>query len=116
MELMDKISSLVGRYSFRARVFFNGVFCDSNAFAENKSAGQLHLVRNGPVVFRHEGAPALRIDQPAMVFYPRGTAHSLEVPDGASGLAPPSSKQMWAHSRVALVPSGTSSTWAVPRG
>jgi AraC-like DNA-binding protein len=84
MELMDKISSLVGRYSFRARVFFNGVFCDSNTFAENKSAGQLHLVRKGPVVFRHEGAPALRIDQPAMVFYPRGTAHSLEVPDGAS--------------------------------
>ena len=84
MELMDKISSLVGRYSFRARVFFNGVFCDSNAFVENKSAGQLHLVRNGPVVFRHEGAPALRIDQPAMVFYPRGTAHVLEVPDGAS--------------------------------
>jgi len=84
MELMDKISSLVGRYSFRARVFFNGVFCDSNTFAENKSAGQLHLVRKGPVVFRHEGAPALRIEQPAMVFYPRGTAHSLEVPDGAS--------------------------------
>lgn len=83
MELMDKISSLVGRYSFRARVFFNGVFCDSNAFAEDTSAGQLHLVRSGPVIFRHEGAPALRVNEPAMVFYPRGTAHLLEIPDGA---------------------------------
>jgi AraC-like DNA-binding protein len=81
---MDKISSLVGSYSFRARVFFNGVFCDANAFAEDKSAGQLHLVRKGPVIFRHEGAPALRVDAPAMVFYPRGTAHTLEIPDGAS--------------------------------
>ena len=84
MVLMDKISSLVGRYSFRARVFFNGVFCDANAFAEDKSAGQLHLVRKGPVVFHHDGAPPLRVDAPAMVFYPRGTGHTLEIPDGAS--------------------------------
>lgn len=81
---MDKISSLVGRYSFRARVFFNGVFCDANAFAEDTAAGQLHLVRSGPVIFRQENVPPLRVDEPAMVFYPRGTAHTLDVPDGAS--------------------------------
>jgi AraC-like DNA-binding protein len=81
---MDKISSLVGRYSFRARVFFNGVFCDANAFTEDRSAGQLHLVRSCPVIFRQEGAPALRVEEPAMVFYPRGTAHVLEIlPEGA---------------------------------
>ena len=80
---MDKISSLVGRYSFHARVFFNGAFCEANAFAENQSAGQLHLVREGPVVFRQEDAEPLRVDAPAMVFYPRGTAHTLEIPDGA---------------------------------
>jgi len=84
MELMDKISSLVGRYSFRARVFFNGVFCDANAFSEDKTAGQLHLVRSGLVIFRQEGQPPLRVHAPAMVFYPRGSAHVLEVPDGAS--------------------------------
>jgi len=83
MELMDKISSLVGRYSFRARVFFNGVFCDSNTFVENKTAGQLHLVRSGPVIFRHEGEAPLYVNEPAMVFYPRGTAHTLEIPEGA---------------------------------
>lgn len=81
---MDKISSLVGRYSFRARVFFNGVFCDANAFPEDASAGQLHLVRSGPVVFRQEGVSPLRVDTPAMVFYPRGSAHVLDIPDGAS--------------------------------
>lgn len=80
---MDKISSLVGRYSFHARVFFNGVFCKANAFPENRSAGQLHLVREGPVVFRQEDDEPLRVDAPAMVFYPRGTAHTLEIPAGA---------------------------------
>lgn len=81
---MDKISSLVGRYSFRAQVFFNGVFCDANAFSQDSTSGQLHLVRSGPVVFRRDGAAPLRVDQPAMVFYPRGNAHTLEVPEGAS--------------------------------
>jgi AraC-like DNA-binding protein len=81
---MDKISSLVGRYSFRARVFFNGVFCDANAFPEDTSAGQLHLVRSGPVIFHQENLPPLRVDVPAMVFYPRGSAHGLEIPGGAS--------------------------------
>lgn len=81
---MDKISSLVGRYSFRAQVFFNGVFCDANAFSQDDTSGQLHLVRSGSVVFRRAGAAPLRVDQPAMVFYPRGSAHTLEVPDGAS--------------------------------
>jgi AraC-like DNA-binding protein len=84
MELMDKISSLVGRYSFRARVFFCGMFCDSNTFAEERTAGQLHLVRSGPVIFRQEGAAALHVNEPAMVYYPRGTAHALEVPEGTS--------------------------------
>ena len=81
---MDKISSLVGRYSFRAQVFFNGVFCDANAFSQDSTSGQLHLIRSGSVVFRRDGAAPLRVDQPAMVFYPRGSAHTLEVPDGAS--------------------------------
>ncbi|MCC2960300.1 AraC family transcriptional regulator [Massilia sp. IC2-278] len=83
---MDKISSLVGRYSFRARVFFNGVFCDANSFPEDPAAGQLHLIRSGPVVFRQDGAEPLRVDEPAMVFYPRGSAHTLEIPDGASAI------------------------------
>lgn len=84
MARMDKISALVGRYSFRARVFFNGDFCDANSFEEDKSSGQLHLVRSGPVLFRHDGASVLRVDDPAIVFYPRGSAHVLEVPEGSS--------------------------------
>jgi AraC-like DNA-binding protein len=81
---MDKLSALLGRFSFNARVFFNGHFCDANQFDETAQVGQLHLVRAGPVVFTHAGADPIRIDEPAMVFYPRGLRHRLDVPPGAT--------------------------------
>lgn len=81
---MDRLSSLIGRHSFNARVFFNGHYCDANQFDETAEVGHLHLVRAGPVVFTHEHAEPIRIDAPAMVFYPRGLGHRLEVPPGAA--------------------------------
>lgn len=80
---MDQISSLVGRFAFGARVFFNGSFCDANDFPDDAQHGHLHLVRAGPVVFWAPDGTSLRVDEPAMVFYPCGAAHRLIVPDGA---------------------------------
>jgi hypothetical protein len=48
---------MVGRYSFNARVFFNGSFCDTNHFEDDASVGHLHLVRSGPVVFSGPSFP-----------------------------------------------------------
>lgn len=79
---MDKLSSLVGRHAFNARVFFNGHFCDANHFYENGVSGHLHLVRKGPVEFVHEDGTVLRAEQPSLVFYPRGFSHRLRVPEG----------------------------------
>ncbi|HJV80456.1 AraC family transcriptional regulator [Noviherbaspirillum sp.] len=76
---MDKISTLVGRHNFSARVFYNGDFCGSNNFRENGVAGQLHVVRQGPVIFHHEDQPSLHIDEPSIVFYPRGLTHQVHV-------------------------------------
>jgi AraC-like DNA-binding protein len=81
---MDKLSTLLGRYTFNARVFFNGDFCETNEFTEDREAGHLHLVREGPIVFIHEDGAVLRVDEPSMVFYPRGMKHGLEVPAGAT--------------------------------
>lgn len=80
---MDKLSTLIGRFTFNARVFFNGDFCDANQFRDD-GAGHLHLVRRGPVLFEHAHGEPLRVEAPSMVFYPRGTAHRLSVPDGAT--------------------------------
>lgn len=79
---MDKLSLLVGRHAFNARIFFNGSFCDANHFHENGVSGHLHLVRQGPVEFVHGDGTVLRADQPALVFYPRGSSHRLQVPAG----------------------------------
>lgn len=79
---MDKLSALIGRCTFNTRVFFHGDFCDANNFKEDGRTGHLHLVRRGPVVFTHDDGSEVRVDEPAMVFYPRGMNHRLAVPQG----------------------------------
>ena len=79
---MDHLSSLVGRHTFNARIFFNGSFCDANEFRPNGVSGHLHLVRQGPVEFVHDDGSVVRADLPALVFYPRGSKHRLQVPPG----------------------------------
>lgn len=81
---MDKLSSLVGRQSFNARIFYNGTFCDGNRFTGNGMSGQLHLVRSGQVDFVHDGGGIVRITEPSLLFYPRGDNHTLQVRPGHS--------------------------------
>lgn len=83
---MDKLSALVGRLSFSARVFFNGSFCDANHFSNEPELGHLHLVRSGPVLFTAPDGVSFRVDEPSMVFYPGGAAHTLSVPEGSDAL------------------------------
>jgi len=82
--VMDKLSTLVGRHAFNARIFYNGAFCDSNRFAEDGASGQLHLVRSGPVDFVNGDGSCIRVTQPTLLFYPRGSGHRLQVAPGHS--------------------------------
>jgi AraC family transcriptional regulator, alkane utilization regulator len=85
---MDKISTLLARYSFNARIFFKDDPCKPHGIGEERPLGHLHLVRKGPVIFSHDHGEALHVDEPAMVFYPRGMRHALEVPaDGRASLS-----------------------------
>lgn len=79
---MDKLSSLVGRYSFNARIFYNGTFCDANQITEDGVSGHLHLVREGPVDFIHEDGSVISVTEPSLLFYPRGDTHRLHVEQG----------------------------------
>lgn len=81
---MDQLSQLLGRQAFHARVFFNGAFCDANRLRKNGVSGHLHLVREGTVEFVHDDGSLVKVDQPALVFYPRGSSHLLRVADGQS--------------------------------
>ena len=81
---MDKLSSLVGRYSFNARIFYNGAFCDANQLIENGVSGHLHLVREGAVDFVHDDGSVISVTEPSLLFYPRGDSHRLQVEPGHS--------------------------------
>lgn len=80
--VMDKLSSLLGRHTFSARIFYNGVFCDANHFGGDGESGQLHLVRAGPVDFIHDDGSVVHVTRPTLVFYPRGAGHRLQVVPG----------------------------------
>lgn len=79
---MDKISALVGKHGFRARILHNGSLAGTVELPADARHGYLHLVREGELAFTHEAVPRLRITTPALVFYPRGLRHALHAPPG----------------------------------
>lgn len=81
---MDKLSLLLGHHAFHARTFFVGDFCDANDFRHNGRSGHLHVVRQGPVQFVHDSGDIVNADVPAVVFYPTGMSHRLQVPSGST--------------------------------
>lgn len=81
---MVQLTTLLSNYSVSASVFFNGAFCGANRFAENDQLGQLHLVRSGRVTMHHDDRASICIEEPTLVFYPRGLTHSLVVPQDRS--------------------------------
>ena len=83
---MDRLSALLMRLDFSADTFFEGAFCGSSHFPAQPGIGHLHLVRHGPATFTHEDGTRLRVDQPALVFYPRPLAHGLDTGGGTARL------------------------------
>lgn len=80
---MDRVSEFLDRNTFNATVFFDGRFCGDNHFPGTSALGQLHVVRSGTVVIHHPDRPSIHIDEPAVLFYPRGLQHQLVVPPGS---------------------------------
>ena len=80
---MDRLSEFLDRNVFNATVFFDGRFCGNSHFPGAGALGQLHVVRSGTVVMHHPDRPSIHIDEPAVLFYPRGLQHHLVVPPGS---------------------------------
>ncbi len=74
--MVDRLAVLLERFSIHARVFHAGALCGINVLDGGGDAGQLHLVRRGPIEVHHVGAGApLRIAAPSLLLYPRPMAH-----------------------------------------
>jgi AraC-like DNA-binding protein len=73
--MVDRLAVLLERFSVHAQVFHTGALCGINTFDGKGDAGQLHLVRRGPIDVHHgDGGAPLRVEVPSLLLYPRPTA------------------------------------------
>ena len=85
---IDRLDSLLSRFSLNARLFFSGALCGVTNFDEEEGIGYIHVIKRGPVEIRHARAAkvgTLHVEKPSLVFYPRPLAHTFitEKHDGA---------------------------------
>lgn len=79
---VDRLQSLLQRFSVSAHMFHSGPLCGINDFDAN-GFGQLHLVRRGPLQVLHDGGDRT-ITEPTLLFYPRPMTHRF-ISDAATG-------------------------------
>ena len=80
--VVDRLQSLLERFSVSARMFHSGALCGINGFEAN-GFGQLHLVRRGPLQVLHAGGDHT-IEEPSLLLYPRPMTHRF-VSDPLTG-------------------------------
>ena len=81
---MDRLQSLLTRFSLSARLFHSGPLCGRHDFLARAGVGQLHLLRAGTVQAWHGGIRPALISEPSVLFYPRPLPHRF-VTDAARG-------------------------------
>lgn len=80
----DRLAALFVRFPVRARTFHSGALCGITDFAAPEDGGQIHLIRNGAVQVLRAGGPALRIEVPSLLLYPRSASRRF-VTDAERG-------------------------------
>lgn len=73
---MDPFAALFAHVTPRARTFFIGKLCQTAQFTDE---GHLHLLKGGGLTLVRTGKEALQLDEPTLLFFPRGRVHSFVV-------------------------------------
>jgi len=81
---MDRLTTLLNRFSLHAGVFYTGNICGIHDFQQDSVRGHLHLIRRGPVQVIGVRQENFTIDKPTLLFLPRPETHRL-VADERSG-------------------------------
>jgi AraC-like DNA-binding protein len=79
---MDRLDALLQRFSVTARMFHSGALCGITEIPAEPGLGQLHLIRRGPIGVSHAGAPAVHLEAPSLLLYPRPLAHRFDTDPG----------------------------------
>ncbi|MEO8153657.1 MAG: AraC family transcriptional regulator [Rhizobacter sp.] len=78
---LDRLSSLLERFSVRAHLFHNGPLCGVTQFDAQPGRAFLHVLRRGQMVIKHrpKAGPPRRVvvSEPSLVFYPRPLSHDF---------------------------------------
>jgi AraC-like DNA-binding protein len=77
---MDPLNNLLSHCNLRTDVFHTGELCGVADFDGEHQAGHFHLLREGRVIVHHSDRPAIEINVPTLLFYPRAINHRLVVP------------------------------------
>lgn len=83
--MTDRLAALLEHFSVSARVFQAGALCGITDLDGSGDAGQLHLIRRGPVEVRNgDGSTPVQVSVPSLLLYPRPLAHRF-ITDPATG-------------------------------
>lgn len=69
---MDPFAALFAHVTPQARTFFIGTLCQTAQFTD---VGHLHLLKGGALTVARTGEGDLQLDEPTLLFFPRGRAH-----------------------------------------
>ena len=72
--MVDRLAILLERFAVTASVFHAGALCGINTLDGEDEAGQLHLVRRGPLQVTH-GPHTVQVEVPSLLLYPRPLPH-----------------------------------------
>lgn len=81
---MDRLTTLLSRFSLHAGVFYTGNICGIHDFQKDTLRGHIHLVKRGPVQVIGVGQENFTLTEPTLLFLPRPNMHRL-VADERSG-------------------------------
>ncbi|MBC7699081.1 AraC family transcriptional regulator [Aquabacterium sp.] len=78
---IDRLSSLLERFSVRAHLFHTGPLCGVTTYAAKPGRGFLHVLRQGEMAVTHRASKGLckriQVSEPSLLFYPRPLAHQF---------------------------------------
>lgn len=73
---MDPFAALFAHTTPRARTFFTGTLCKTVQYPD---VGHLHFLKDGKLTLVQSGQSDLQVDEPTLLFFPRGRVHSFVV-------------------------------------
>lgn len=73
---MDPFAALFAHVTPKARTFFTGNLCETRQFTDE---GHLHLLKGGALTLVDAGHADLQLNEPTLLFFPRGRVHSFMV-------------------------------------